>query len=343
MSDIDYLNNISIQKELPLLNTLLKNTFVKTENDKVILSKLTDGHNFNEERIRTHALYTSIYSDCTAIFKEKLSKMLVNKTVSIYSHELSCWLTLSDKVLRREAIGFPLIYKHERGKSGINMLFETGKVSTFNSVYNLTFGSRNVIDQIKFQKLLIAYTLFKNNIMYDTLIFDEFTIPETIITFKIQSMYFNIKLNVFVILSCKTSLYYADTSTSLIESKYINDALSYFKESTDYNFIEYFLLNFINFLDLNCIPIYNTILSIDTINIPLTPPKGILVKFLQNKKFNYGILADYFNCTYTIYYITESRPKKNEFLQHIISTREDIFIAENIIPIIKGYIIGKVC
>lgn len=344
MTDIEYLQNTSLQKELPLLNSLLKNTFVKNENDKVIISKLTDSRNFNEDRLRTHALFTSSYYNCDLFsIREKLSKMLVNKTVSIYSHELPCWLSLSDKVNRREAIGFPLIYKHERGKSGINILFETGKISTFNSMYSLTFSNQNVIDQIKFQKLLIAYTLFKNNIMYDTLLFDEFTVPETNITFKIQSMYFNIKLNILIILSCKTSLYYADTTlNTLIESKYINDILILFKENTDYNFIEYFLLNFNNILDVNSIPIYNSILSTETINIPPTPPKGILVKFLHNKKFNYGILADYFNCTYIIYFLTESRIKKYEFLQQIVTTRDDIFIAEDIIPIVKGYIIGKI-
>lgn len=349
MSDPDktnYLNNNIYARELVTLDNLLKQRYVCNEHEKRILNSSTDDDNFNEIRLRLFFTYTSVLPLSDPTYRFKSFDYLCDKEISQASSELGCWLFLSNMVKKREAIGFPLIYNIcELSKSLKTIVSFEANISKvkLNSVYDLTFSKVTRLNQIKFQKLLISYTLYKNNIMYNNLFYETYNIPKTSITFKINDIYFKFDgLICLVILSPKTNIYFNANINIIIENNYLSDVLSQFVEQSDKNFIEYLLTNFNEYIDGNYFPITSFFVLKDTENIDEYPNRGSLVKFRDGEgKFYYGILVDYHNSIYKIYFYSDIRQRRGEFFQIEIFERENIFKPENIIPFRKTYIIGK--
>ncbi|CCU55387.1 internal Virion Protein (Cop-L3L) [Adoxophyes honmai entomopoxvirus 'L'] len=346
MSDNTFINNNIFNKELITLNEYLKNAFVNKESDKQILNNI-NVDNFNEKRLKTHFLYSSVIlvnNPLICIKNFKYSKEYTIEDISSFA----CWENLSKMVEKREAIGFPLIYKYilnnKNNKNIYDVLFESNITYTkFNAVYDYTFSSMARLDSIKFQKLLISYTLYKNNILYyGKLDYDVYNIPKTNIMFKVQDLYFIFELVILVVLSPSSKIFYLNGFNSKSENVYINDVLEDFRECTDKNFIEYFMACLNKYIDYNNIPSIPPLIIKDIEHISEKPIRGSLVKIRAiNDKFHYGILVDYFDDNYKVC-ITSSSSPKNIFNHIVYLNRENIFKSEQIISITKGYyVIGK--
>ncbi|CCU55997.1 internal Virion Protein (Cop-L3L) [Choristoneura rosaceana entomopoxvirus 'L'] len=344
MSDNNtFMTNNVFNKEISTINDYLKNIFINKDTDRQILSNI-NVDNFNEKRLKVYFVYTS---------KAILNNPIICKNIKYISEytiedstSFSCWVKLSKMVENRESIGFPLIYKYivndRNNKYLANILFESNiSQAKFNPVYDYTFSNIYRLDQIKFQKLLISYTLYKNNIFYSgKLIYDVYNILKTSITFKIQDLYFNFDLTTLVILSPLSKLYFLNGVSASIESTYILDVLEQFRDNTEYNFIEFFILAFGKYIDYNSIPTGTPIIIKDLEEISERPIRGTIVKIRSNNdKYFYGILVDYFDDIYKIYIISTSPKSTFNHIQFL--NRNYIFKCERIIAIIKNYIIGK--
>ncbi|AAG02775.1 hypothetical protein AMV069 [Betaentomopoxvirus amoorei] len=342
MSDnTTFMTNNIFGKELSTINDYLKSIFINKDCDRQILSNV-NVDNFNENRIKIFFLYTSILNNPIVCKNLKyVSEYIIEDLTSF-----SCWETLSKMTENRETMGFPLIYKYilnnRNNRCVFDVLFESKIYQiNFNPVYDYTFSNTYRLDQIKFQKLLISYTLYRNNIFYSgKLHYDVYNVPKATIVFKIQDLYFNFDITTLVILSPLTKLYTLNGINTKTEYIYICDVLEQFKNKTEYNFIEYFILAFNKYIDYNNIPSGFPIIIKDLEQINERPIRGTIVKIRSNNdKYYYGILVDYFDDNYKIYIVTSTT--KSTFNHVETLSRRHIFKSERIIAIVKNYIIGK--
>ncbi|CCU56290.1 internal Virion Protein (Cop-L3L) [Mythimna separata entomopoxvirus 'L'] len=347
MSEQLYLANDKFMKELPTLQDYIKNTFLNKDNEKIILNNISI-ENFNERRIKTYLIYTTIIPNNAIIYNKTLKYFKVLDNISM-DDLFSCWIILSKMVEKREAIGFPIVYKYCINKSNnrcnntATAMFESNISNTnYTSVYEIAFSPEYRLMQIKFQKLLISYILYKNNIYYNgKLQYDIYDVPKTSIVFKIEDLYFNFKLITLVVLSPLTKLFYSDGINGRLERIYINDALEDHMETTNDNFIEYFINNLQNYMDYNNIPTVPAVVVKDLENINERPVRGRLVKIKSKEtdKYVYGILADYYDDNYKIYSIVNT--SKVSFKYTHILDRSEIYKSEKVIAITHDYTIGR--
>jgi hypothetical protein len=338
-----YLNNPIYSRDLSTLNDLLRTVFVENKYERQILNSVTDIDNFNELRLKMYFVYTVVLPLGDPVCNVKYLNIIKEKTIE-NSAEFSIWLLLSNLVQKRESTGFPLVYKYNTIKRNniemYNVAFEfNSSKSNFNMVYDFTFSKTNRLDQIKFQKLLISYMLFKNRIYYDYLYYNIYNVPKFDIIYKINDLYFNFEtFSSLVILSCKSNLIYIDNN-EILEKMYINNVLEEFRETTDLNFIEYFIVNFGKYIDMAHIPFAPLITLKDSSTIDEYPQRGDLVKIKIKErdldKFYYGILADYYDNIYKIYILSKG------IMQIEVLDRFSIYKSENILPILRKYTIGK--
>lgn len=122
------------------------------------------------------------------------------------------WDLLSHLVLNRKSINFPILYYYDNLE---NMFFEQYTANVLNPLY--TAINQDISEQILFQKILILYNLYINNLSCINYKFDIINIPEMIINFKIKSLHFTFKIKYLVLLSPTNYL----VNTSSLERTYL--------------------------------------------------------------------------------------------------------------------------
>jgi len=193
--------------------------------------------NFLNFRLTKQKIWNKMVSEspCFNIDTEKSFSRLEGRNCS--SDKYPLWHMLSNKVMCKESINFPIIYYYKN-----NCLFFESFTSELYDLSLVKYFNEHMSNQIIFQKLLILFTLYTNGISSLDYKFDTVKIHKTPIIFQVNKLQFKFDVEYIIILKNSTDL----INIPDLEITYIN-ALNI--DSTD--FISAFICLFKKYLNLS--------------------------------------------------------------------------------------------
>lgn len=205
--------------------------------------------------------------------------------------EASLWMLLSNLVIIKKCINFPLIYYASNVERSNTV-----------SLYMERADNRNVLniisnDDILLQVALAFYFMYKNNIWCQTPIFDIINIPKTNMTFKLNTLGFQVELSRIVVLSKDNVL----VNLNLNERTFLNLFLALINQEQNNilnrpytSFAEFFIFRFYDKLNPSVLqPLKNRTNEIYSSSIIMSYHRpGTFVQFRYFDKVYTGILLE---------------------------------------------------
>jgi hypothetical protein len=313
-----------------------KNNKVNSDIDKNIMVN-AQYINFNDDRIIKYNTFKNIINTCTNLNSLPDNYSIECKQETLLYNNISSWMTLSFKNIRKESINFPIIYNIRQNKDSMMIYFEKIKFKLIDSKIQLM--NIPMDDAVSFQKILIGYTLFNLGLMSSNYYFDIYEVPSLSITFKIKDMFFSFIIKKLVILSTKTNL----IRINILQNEHLkiiltNSSIDYQNDNMSY--IKFFITYFLKYLDTKMMPTIPNQLNFENPILDPNPQRGTFVKIMNNNLYIYGILTDYLDNILEIWHISENKYKK-DFVEIFNKSINEVYKKEKFIFITKNYVIGE--
>lgn len=246
--------NTFTQKFKNLINEYIRpnylDPYVYSTNKNFLLS-----NNINEDRIKKYLIFNNLFVSLKIRYPLPDDSFIKVYYKNDENNEeiIMFWRSITIKVYTKKVLGFPMcIYSTINNsypnnlftpkQEGINLYFFKHNPMKTSSLFQTIISN---INEHVFQKCLILYTLYNYGLSSDNYIFEEIPLlGQTLYTFKIKDMVFNIPLTKILILSPNTSL----VTQKLVVSDYI-DTLENIEKDTLKNkdcdtFYEFFIENY---------------------------------------------------------------------------------------------------
>lgn len=238
------------------------------------------------------------------------------------------WQLLTSKVLKREIFNFPIMYytnnRYSYFESFNTVKYDLNLIKTIES---------DVYSEIVFQKLIIMYNLYSNNLNSCDFKFIIVPINKSNVCYEINGLYFKLNIKYLVLLDYNTEL----NSVKGLEESYI----SYLGLSGN-KFLKTFILYFRNYLNIDHLSLANNISNVINNNISHMYEGKICIyqNFNNNNRIaNIGIIVETLKnrCNVLLFI-----PGKQVLLTEINTTPDNLFefnYFNN--PIFDNILIGK--
>lgn len=288
-----------------IIDKFLNNNTCKDKNIYAYNQQYALDLNINEDRIKKSKLFTNLLLDLKNkryIFANYFNIITYPKNENSFKI-IYFWKSMSDKVLNKEVLGFPLnIYLDTNvncvptysgdptNKDKVNLFFFKQIRIQSSSLYLSIYES---IEMYIFQKLLIFLELYTYGMWSENFIYEEIKPTKNLnITFKVKDAFYTFSLNKIVILSPDTVLIPLNRSVLDFINCLDNTEKEFIKHKEG-SFYEIFFYNFPKYLNktvLN-IKILPNILELSKPAINIIPGKIYIFSNETIKPF-YGIILN---------------------------------------------------
>lgn len=195
-------------------------------------------NNVNDDRIKKFQMLNHLFNNLKGYFLPEnfFNTISIDKDSQYYNEIASFWLTTTNKVIKKQILGFPLcIYSNKTitqrltDKKIYNFFFLKHDPKITNSTYIAQLTNDETLFSEIFQKVLIFFYLQKYKMTSQNFLFEEIKTKPFNITFKISNLVFIIPIKSIIILSPLTHL----VSQQVTCEDYINHL-----EQTELDFLE---------------------------------------------------------------------------------------------------------
>lgn len=227
--------------------------------------------NSNEDRIIKHKILNHLFN--TLQYRYILSEDYFNKISFKKSEDakeendtiIKFWRSMTNKVCKKKVLGFPLcIYIGESvhytplivKEPAYNLYFLKYQVPYTTTLFTRIMDNNNSLKKIIFQKTLILYNLYLNNMSADHYQYEELYDAKGLkIAMKIKDLVFNVDLQKIIFLSPNTRLITQRLSVMDYLNSFDDEEKKELKELNTDNFLDFLYINFSEWFDKS---IYNT-------------------------------------------------------------------------------------